>query len=268
MRWLPAVDLEDHGPALLGLAEDVEADRLWQVYADLGRHMLQPDTPGSDAVEAAVGAIATLHVRFCGHPLLPECRVHGGELGMPFYSSSVGDGIAGLRAMEPGELRAERVRDRLLERLCRLEEEASARALAVGALGIPDTLLHGDLWPVNIVLVEGGAGLRARLIDWDHAGAGPISYDLSTLLARFPPPQRRWVLGRYRREIARMGGWQLPADAELDAVFETAEFSRLSSMVGGAARAVGTPDSDWAVERLTSIDAWFEAYEPVLGHAR
>jgi thiamine kinase-like enzyme len=265
-RWLPAVGLEDHGPALLGLAEDVESGRLWHIYADLGRHVLETETPAPDAVEAVVDAIAKLHVRFCGHPLLPECRVRGGDLGMSFYAASVRDGIAALRAVDPGDLRVRAIRDRLLERLYRLEAEASARARAVAALRIPDTLVHGDLWPVNVMLVAAGAGPRARLIDWDHAGAGPISYDLSTLLLRFPPRHRRWILGRYRREIGRLAGWQLPADAELDAVFETAEFSRLSSMVGGAARAVGTPGSDWAVERLSSIDAWFEAYTPVLGH--
>jgi hypothetical protein len=263
-RWLPAVGLEDHGPALLALAEDVEAGRLWQVSADLGRHVLGAEAPAPAAVEAAVGAIAKLHVRFCEHPLLPECRVRGGDLGMAFYASSVRDGIAALQAVDPGDP----IRDRLLERLCRLADEASGRAGAVGALGIPDTLLHGDLWPVNVMLVEAGAAPHARLIDWDHAGAGPISYDLSTLLLRFPPRHRRWILGRYRREIGRLAGWRLPGDAELDAAFETAEFSRLSSMVGGTARAVGTPDSDWALERLSAIDTWFEAYEPVLGHAR
>ena len=266
-RWLPALGLEEHGPALLALAEDAEIDRLWHVYADLGRHVLEPETPVPDDVEATVAAIAKLHVWACGHGLLPECRLRGGDLGMAFYTSSVGDGIAALRAVHPGDLGSEReraVHHRLLARLCRLREQTSERARAVGALGIADTLLHGDLWTVNVVLVDAGAGLRARLIDWDHAGVGPISYDLSTLLLRYRPRHRRWILGRYRRETARLAGWELPSDEELDVLFETAEFTRLSSMVSGAARALGTPDSDWAVDRLAAVDEWFEAYEPVL----
>lgn len=268
-RWLPAVGLDEHGPALLALAEDSESDWLWHVYADLGRHVLQAERPVSDDVEATVRAIAKLHVRFSGHALLAECRLRGGDLGMAFYLSSVRDGIAALRALDrqdhSGGVRA--IRDRLLERLCRLDEQTSLRTLAVAEFGIPDTLLHGDLWTVNVLLVPAAAGPRARLIDWDHAGVGPISYDLSTLLLRFRPGHRHWVFRAYRRETARLAGWKLPSDAELDLLFETAELARLSNLVGGAARAASTADSDWAVERLSSIDAWFEAYEPVLGHS-
>jgi thiamine kinase-like enzyme len=39
----------------------------------------------------------------------------------------------------------------------------------------------------------------SRLIDWDHAGVGPASYDLSTFLLRFPPGRRKAILDLYGR---------------------------------------------------------------------
>jgi hypothetical protein len=56
----------------------------------------------------------------------------------------------------------------------------------------------------------------------------------------------------------------LPADAELNRLFDTAEYARFSSVVRGSALAVGSLQGEWALARLESIDTWFEAYEPVL----
>jgi thiamine kinase-like enzyme len=266
-RWLPAIGLEDHGPGLLALAAEAEAGRVWHVYEDLGRHELESETPVRDHVEAAVAVLASLHTRFADHPLLPECRLDGGDLGMRFYSSSVRNGLAALRAMQAAQHapdRVTRIRERLMERLQRLLEEERERGLALITPGVPETLLHGDLWTVNVLLVLNGAGLRARLIDWDHVGVGPISYDLSTFLLRFPRRHRPWILHAYRRETERVAGWRLPADAELNRLFETAEYARFSSVVRGSALAVGSLQGEWALARLESIDTWFEAYEPVL----
>jgi hypothetical protein len=266
-RWLPAIGLDDHGPALLALAAQPEVHRVWHVYEDLGRHELETGTPVRDHVEATVKVLAKLHTRFTSHPLLPECRLRGGDLGMGFYSWSVRNGIAALRALRPGDHDPDRViatRERLMERLCRLVDEEGERALALCTLGVPETLLHGDLWTVNVMLAPSGAGFRARLIDWDHVGVGPISYDLSTFLLRFAPRDRRWILDAYRRETERVAGWQLPTDNGLNGVFETAEYARYSSVVRGSAHAVRSSHAEWAVDRLESINAWFEAYEPVL----
>ena len=266
-RWLPAIGLDDHGPALLALATEREARRVWQVYEDLGRQTLESDAPVRDHVEETVRVVAALHTGFGSHRLLPECRLRGGDLGMRFYESSVRRGIAALRALRPGSHDPERVvaiRERLLDRLSRLGKEQEERKLEQRVAGVPETLLHGDLWTVNVLLVRSGPGLRARLIDWDHVGVGPISYDLSTFLLRFPRQHRRWILDAYRRETDRLAGWQLPGDEDLNRLFETAEYARYSSVVRGGARAVASSRAEWAVDRLESIEAWFDAYEPVL----
>lgn len=265
-RWLPAVGLDDHGPGLLALVPDRAADRIWHVYEDLGPRVLDAEAPVREHVEATVGVMARLHTTFAGHPLVPECRAVGGDLGMAFYVASVRNGIAALQALAPGDPGGQRtaaVRDRLLARLRRLEDETAERAAGLRALRVPRTLLHGDLWAVNVML----AGRRVRLIDWDHAGVGPISYDLSTFLLRFAAGERRWILDAYRRETERLAGWELPADAELDRLFETAELARYSSVVRGGATAVRSPHAEWAIEELESIDGWFAAFEPVLGSA-
>jgi aminoglycoside phosphotransferase (APT) family kinase protein len=266
-RWLPAIGLDAHGPALLALAPDPATGRVWHVYEDLGRQVLEAENPVRDHVEATVAVLARLHAGFIEHPLLPECRRTGGELGMRFYSSNVRGGIAALRALRHDDDAGERVlaiAERLLDRLCSLQRQERERAQALSGLGVPETLLHGDLWTVNVMLVPTAAGLRARLIDWDHAGVGPISYDLSTFLLRFAPEHRRWILEAYRREAERVAGWQLPPDAELDLLFETAEYARFSSVARGRAQAVRSPHAGWAVEGLEWVDGWFEAYEPVL----
>src|SRR5438046_4071963 len=60
----------------------------------------------------------------------------------------------------------------------------SWRMELIADLGGGESMLHGDLWPANVLLTEEGGRLRARLIDWDHAGAGPPSYDISTFISR------------------------------------------------------------------------------------
>ena len=55
--------------------------------------------------------------------------------------------------------------------------------------------LHGDLWPSNLLVVEKG---EVRLIDWDHAGVGPATYDLSNMLMRLPVGLRLGALADYR----------------------------------------------------------------------
>jgi hypothetical protein len=269
-QWLPAEGLETHGPGLLALAEDRAARRVWHVYEDLGPHMLDAKATVRAHVEATVAVVARLHTAFAGHRILPDCRAQGDDLGMAFYSANVRRGIEALAALQPGDGvpgRALALRDRLLERLLRLEDETAARAAAHAALGVPETLLHGDLWTVNVMIVPDVSGLRVRLIDWDHAGAGPVTYDVSTFLLRLPPQHRRWIFGAYRRETARLAGWRLPPDEELEMLFETAELARYSSVVPGAVNALRSDHAEWALDRLASIDAWFKAYEPVLARS-
>ena len=266
-RWLPAIGLGESGPRLLGVAAERCGQCVWHVYQDLGDWALAANDPEPKRVAAAVALIAQIHTRFAEHPLLAECRLGGADLGIHFFASNVRDAIRGLHSIQPPQLelspRQLQLRDRLLARLHKLKNELASRALALDELGGPETLLHGDLWTTNTFVVPAGSGLQARLIDWDHAGVGPASYDLSTFLLRFPPGHRGWILELYRDAVAR-AGWRLPPARDLNLLFETAEYGRYANRIIWPAIALLKDRAEWAFDELAEIDQWFEVLQPVL----
>jgi len=156
------------------------------------------------------------------------------------------------------------VRDRLLERLYRLRESIPLRAELMRGLGGPHTLLHGDLWTINTFVIPGSKGLEARLIDWDRAGVGPVAYDLSTFLYRFPADRRHWILNEYRNALNRVG-WRLPEPADLNVLFETAECARYANRIIWPAKALVSEGAEsGGCDELAQVLGWFESLEPVL----
>jgi len=266
-RWLPAVGLGRRCPSLLGVAAERSAQCVWHVYEDLGDQVLDTANPQRGRVEAAIDLIGGLHVRFAEHTLLPECRLHGHDLGIAFYVANIRDAIRGVESLQPPlfDLDPGRMalRDRLLRRLYKLLDEGPDRAGVMAELGGPETLLHGDLWPKNILAVPTRGGLQTRLIDWDATGVGPLTYDLSTFLYRFPAQHRPWILDRYQQSVAPLG-WRAPAAGDLNLLLETAEMSRLAnSLVWPCVAAVQTRAA-WVFDSLAEIERWFEALEPAL----
>ena len=263
-RWLPAVGLDWACPRLRGALHDPAASASWHVYEDVHGDRLDNRAPDPDRIALVVELLAQVHARFAAHGLLAECRRDGAELGIGFFSSEVRRSICFLGAIETAELPRERValRNSLLARMKRLYGERHERALQLERFGGPDTLLHGDLWTTNMLLTEGSKGLRATLIDWDHVGVGPVSYDVSTFLSRFLPNHRRWILGMYR-DAAEGTGSRLPGDAKLNLLFETAECARYASCLAEAALAASHGER-WGFEQLAEIENWFGELEPIL----
>ena len=261
-RWLPAIGLSETGPPLLGSVAERSGACVWHVYEDLGQWELDPRQPDHERVRAVVELIARLHTRFAGHALLGEVRLHGGDVGIRFYESNVRDAIYGLQGWQPATPHRA-LRDSLLGRLYKLREELPRRAQAEADCGGPETLLHGDLWTINVFVIPTAGGLRARLIDWDHAAVGPASYDLSTFLLRFPAEHRRWVLDLYRKAVAGAGR-HLPGERELNRLFETHEYARFANRIIWPAIALVMDRAAWGVEALAEIDGWFGQFEPVL----
>jgi hypothetical protein len=264
-RWLPAEGLEWGCPELRGVVREPSGSAVWHIYEDIAGTGLDSGLPDPDRVVPVVELVAELHTRFAGHALLPECREHGGELGMDFFTVEVARAVGLLKSIGSfgPPLRAEEsaLRDRLLDRVERLHGERDGRALLLETYGGPDTLLHGDLWTTNTLVVERAEGPEARLIDWDHVGVGPVSYDLSSFLYRFSPEHRPWILGRYRQAAGRRG-WRLPDDATLNLLFETAEYARCACCLAEMARFALRAEA-WAFEMLAEIETWF-AIEPAL----
>jgi hypothetical protein len=114
-----------------------------------------------------------------------------------------------------------------------------------------------------VLVCSTGNGLHARLIDWDHAGVGPISYDLSTFLYRFPPPARHRILDLYQDAVARVG-WRLPSALDLNLLFDTAEQARLANRVLWAALALWKDHAAWGFDELAAFAHWLDVVTPVL----
>ena len=266
-RWLPAAGLSEIAPELLGVAADPSGSCVWQVYEDAGDEALCSEEPDLAQLQVAIELIARLHTSFAGHPLLPECRLYGGDLGINFFKTNVCDAIRCLQSIDAtqSELSGENIalRDRLLARLQSLLHEQPHRLEAFARFAGPETLLHGDLWTTNTFVIRTNTGLRARLIDWDHAGVGPVSYDLSTFLLRFPADRRLQLLEIYREAVAE-AGWQLPADGVLNLLFETAEYGRFANRIIWPAIALVHDRAEWPIQELAEVERWFQDWRPVL----
>jgi len=262
-RWLPALGLDDRCARLLGTAAARRGDSVWHVYEDLGDGTLAAHpTPGR--VAATVNLVAELHTRAARHPVLPDVRRYAPNLGMEYFTANVHDAIAALEAlaaarMEPPADHRE-VAAHLLERLYRLRADASRRASVFEDAAGPDTLLHGDLWPSNVFVATRTACARARLVDWDRLGVGPFSYDLSTLLFRFPPDQRAGILEQYRRAVER-AGCRLAPTPHLQLLFDTAERARYANRIIWPALALVREDAAWGFPELAEVERWFQALD-------
>src|SRR5262245_44852869 len=266
-RWLPAIGLGDNGPTLLGVAVDRNGECAWHVYDDLGDRSLDVSHLDPQHVRTAVELIAQMHMRFASHALLAECRLLGSDYGSDFYAANLRDAIRCLEALRPPALEVSAKRSALLEhllaRLRRLQKDQPKRSKILAESAWPETLLHGDLWATHVFVLPAVRGAEARIVGWDHAGVGPISYDLSTFLLRFPIRYRLWILDLYR-EAVRPAGWSMPSVRQLNVLFETAEFARFANCLIWPAVALAHDRLGWGFEELANVEQWFENWTSVL----
>jgi hypothetical protein len=264
-RWLPALGLSDGCAALLGVAADRHGTCVWHVYQDLGIETLAARCD-AERVRTTVDLVAELHTRGANHPIVPEVRRHVGHLGVQYFVANIADAITALQALAEADIAAplefEGVADRLLARLVVLRDDTPRRTAAFETAGGPDTLLHGDLWTINAFVSETSEGLRARLIDWDRAGVGPFSYDLSTFLFRFPLVDRPAILALYREAVAR-AGWRLAGADELQLLFDTAERARYANRVIWPALALVDQHAAWGFPELAEVERWFQDLDAI-----
>jgi Phosphotransferase enzyme family len=264
-RWLPALGLADRCPRLVGAAASRDAQWIWHVYEDLGHETLAVDRR-PERLGAAIDCIAELHTRAAGHPLVSDVRWSARDEGAHFFMANLRDAIHALEELARSDQEAPRafvpVRERLVQWLYQLREDAPRRVRVMEAAG-PDTLLHGDLWPKNVFVCAGEGRPYVRLIDWDHVGAGPFSYDLSTILYRSSAEERPWLLERYRAAAERAGR-RLPETGELNLLFHTAEVARCIHCIVFDAMAFLTDGAAWAIDELIEYEHWLSELRPPL----
>jgi Ser/Thr protein kinase RdoA (MazF antagonist) len=145
----------------------------------------------------------------------------------------------------------------------RLLAEEPQRRQVMTEFGGPETLLHGDLWPSNALVFEAASQLQVRLIDWDRAGTGPISYDISSFLRRLPHGYRHKALQYYRHCIGN-AGWRLPEDEVLNLLFDTAERARFVNRIVWGAIGVLDGAVEWGFDELEGFDGWLDSLGPIL----
>jgi len=262
-RWLPALRMEHACPRLLGAAADRRGEVVWQIYQDLGDDTLAA-RPAPERVEAAAQQIAELHRRAARHGVLPDVRRFGAGLGLEYFATNVRDAIAALDALQAAGIQPPTshvgLPERLLARLRALLADAARRAAVFERAAGPDTLLHGDLWTINVFVKGTAERPELRLVDWDRVGVGPFSYDLSTFLFRFPAEQRPGILECYRDAAAR-GGWQLGSAEDLALLFDTAERARYANRVIWPAVALLQERAAWGFPELAEVERWFLALD-------
>jgi hypothetical protein len=255
--------LSDRCARLLGVAGDRGGRSIWHIYEDLGEETLAA-RPTTARVEATVDLLAQLHACAARHAIVPDVRRCGLDFGLPYFMSNVRDAIAALEALRSHGIKPgpeyPGLPDRLLERLCTLLADAPRRAAVFEEAAGPDTLLHGDPWTTNAFVEVTSDGLHARLVDWDRAGVGPFSYDLSTFLFRFPPAERPGILERYRQAVAR-AGWRVAPTPQLQVLFDTAERARYANRVIWPALALLAERAAWGFPELAEVERWFEALD-------
>jgi Phosphotransferase enzyme family len=261
-RWLPAVGLAKAGPPLLTTAGTPDGQFVWHIYSDLGPCSLAEDMDNLPGIAAAVRFIADFHKRFIDHPYMAEFRLYGGDLGAHFVESNLRDAILILEIITKDQKTKESnwpIVHQLLERVSVIMGQLPSRLEMMKELSGPETLLHGDLWTSNMFVLPDG---QIRLIDWDRAAAGPIAYDLSTLILRFPAKQRFELMELYW-EAAQPMRWEIPTYKDLNIIFETFEFARYACLMIWPAIALWESGAAWALEQLEEVERWFQAWEPI-----
>jgi thiamine kinase-like enzyme len=208
-----------------------------------------------------------VHARFAGHTLLPEVRLFGADLGANFFTSSVHDATRSLELLRARITRKPSryvgLCDRLLDHLYRLRDEQPWRLQAIAELGGAETMLHGDLWSTNTFVIPTEQGYATRLIDWDHAAVGPVSYDLSTFLLRFPRHSRTWIFDLYCAAM-KQAGWKMPSWREFNLLSEIFEYARIANRIIWPSISLMKDKGEWAFEMLEEIEHWFDDLRPVL----
>lgn len=193
-------------PYLYASVHDESQGRFWLLLEDVGRQPLE-SRPREDWL-AAVLCLARLHAAYLGRADELRALEWLGELGPEHYHWLAGTARHNLESA--ADEAALTQFDRLMQGYERL----------VGCLMCqPQTLIHGDIFPWNLLLQPGP---RVRLIDWESTTLGPPAWDLARLLDGWGR-EKSAFLTEYFNEVERH------SNAALDKSAFTAAF-RMSAV--------------------------------------
>jgi hypothetical protein len=255
-EWLPAVGLRDAGPRLLAAEKPVDVASVWAIYEDCGDNVLS-DQSGAKLIESALDLVGQIHAAFAKHPLRADIEVLGKSPGSFFFDTP--EMFAGVIVS------LEDLASDGSSPVCRIVSTLSPRLQALSRAFVspppfvePHSLIHGDLFPSNVIFEvpeKGSDSPVTRLIDWDRAGLGPVTFDVAFLLSKLNPENQRVALSAYRgRMEPHFDGW--PTWHAWDSRFRTIRFGRILRSVSTYAALVRDGQEEYGVEKLTQVEGW------------
>lgn len=169
--------------------ERVEGPLLWQV----GR---------IEMWRQAAKWLTRLHSHFlanngCSDALLPQCLLHYDTNHYMRWVTRAEDFLSRRRAsLVEGLYASFRLLadnyDRVVKRL----------------LSMPQTFIHGEFYPANVIIGKSGCNKRICPIDWEVAAVGPGLIDLAALTAgSWNPEQKQLLIKAYRDALEPVRDW-------------------------------------------------------------
>lgn len=199
------LDPEQLGTAICyGATQRLEVERYWLVLERVKGPLLW-QIGRIESWKRAAHWLARLHSRFSnGHrrpvPDLPESLVRYDQ---EYYRRWMERARRFLS--ERSDLLDPELHDGL-ERLASNYEQVVARLLS-----LPQTLIHGEFYPSNVILRGGAVEKRVCPIDWEVAAIGPGLMDLAALSSGNWTAEQKQVLVRaYRDRLEPSHGWPPP----------------------------------------------------------
>ncbi|HLJ57983.1 MAG TPA: phosphotransferase [Chthonomonadaceae bacterium] len=220
-------------PAVYASVYDEARQRYWLFLEDLGADTLEHGS--MEAWLAAARLLAEVAGVYANRDAeLRELRCLG-EHDADFYRRHVATARLALSCAG---------REALLARFDALAQPFAG--IANWLVRQPRTLVHGDVFPSNVILQ---AGPRVRLIDWEWAAIGTAGWDIARLLCGWETHRSR-LLAAYSDQFERHSGGPLDATALANTVaccgaVHAVRFVSLAADEGAA----GVPEALDAVER-------------------
>jgi aminoglycoside phosphotransferase (APT) family kinase protein len=173
-------------PRFLGASTDAATGRCWLFLERVaGRPLWQHGE--LEAWCAAARWAAELHARFAARPPISCGRLLAQDAG--YFRRWIE------RLERSGRWLAATMRE--VEGLVR-----SSRAAVRWLAAQPVTLVHGELYPSNVLVEESDGALRIRPVDWEMAGIGAGLLDLAALTSgSWSEAERTTIVEAYRRAL-------------------------------------------------------------------
>jgi phosphotransferase family enzyme len=120
----------------------------------------------------------------------------------------------------------------------------------VDVLGsLPPALIHGELYPSNVLVVLDREPLGVYPVDWEMAGTGPALIDLAALAGGYPAAEREPLAGAYVEGLVGVGG---PVPPRLEVGLAACRLHLATQWLGWSADWRPPPEHahDWLAEAL------------------